>query len=162
MGNVIDHYNHSLLNSEENDFLDYDDQEVIDDDDDVVAPPENQSMKTDAGVDSEIFEASPAEQRKEQDPEQEVDLTSSLRFLTDQLLTVTLLLGKGGDSPTPSFNITPSSIFLLLCPPSGGGLSQDQLQERREERSLHVDREIVATSQKWDTLYFMISLILVI
>ena len=88
VGNVIDHYNQSLINSE-NDFVDED--ETFDDDNDVVAHPENQSMKTDAGLDSEIFEGTPSREREveEMEEEEEVpDIASSLRFLTDQLLTV--------------------------------------------------------------------------
>ena len=89
VGNVIDHYNQSLINSE-NDFVDED--ETFDDDNDVVAHPENQSMKTDAGLDSEIFEGTPSREREVEemdDEEEEVpDIASSLRFLTDQLLTV--------------------------------------------------------------------------
>ena len=89
VGNVIDHYNQSLINSE-NDFVDED--ETFDDDNDVVAHLENQSMKTDAGLDSEIFEGTPSREREVEDmgeEEEEVpDIASSLRFLTDQLLTV--------------------------------------------------------------------------
>ena len=88
VGNVIDHYNQSLINSE-NDFVN--ENETFDDDNDVVAHLENQSMKTDAGLDSEIFEGTPSRERevKEEDEEEEVpDIASSLRFLTDQLLTV--------------------------------------------------------------------------
>ena len=86
VGNVIDHYNQSLINSE-NDFVD----ETFDDDNDVVAHLENQSMKTDAGLDSEIFEGTPSREREEEvfeDDDEVPDIASSLRFLTDQLLTV--------------------------------------------------------------------------
>ena len=88
VGNVIDHYNQSLINSE-NDFVN--ENETFDDDNDVVAHLENQSMKTDAGLDSEIFEGTPSKEREVEDineEEEEPDIASSLRFLTDQLLTV--------------------------------------------------------------------------
>ena len=85
VGNVIDHYNNSPINSD-NDF--FDGSDLLEDED--VVPLENQSMKTDAGVGSEIFEASPGEEREEGEEEGEVerDLGNSLRFLTDQLLSV--------------------------------------------------------------------------
>ena len=86
VGNVIDHYNQSLINSE-NDFVD----ETFDDDNDVVAHLENQSMKTDAGLDSEIFEGTPSRKEEDEvfeDNDEVPDIASSLRFLTDQLLTV--------------------------------------------------------------------------
>ena len=88
VGNVIDHYNQSLINSE-NEFVN--ENETFDDDNDVVAHLENQSMKTDAGLDSEIFEGTPSKEREVEDideEEEEPDIASSLRFLTDQLLTV--------------------------------------------------------------------------
>ena len=70
-----------------------DDYGELDDDDDVIIPMEDQSIKTEAEIGSEIFESSPYNPIKEED-EDPPSLKTTLKSVTQQFVRATLLLGQ--------------------------------------------------------------------
>ena len=73
-----------------------DDYGDIDDDEDVIAPLEDQSLKTEAEIGSEIFETSPY-QAKEEIEVETPSLKTTLKSVMDPFVKATLLLGKSLD-----------------------------------------------------------------
>ena len=80
-GNVIDHYASKRIN---------DDDEILydEEDDDVIVPTEDQSMKTEAEVGSDIFEGSPTKSVKTIHEIEDISLKSALKTITDQFIQV--------------------------------------------------------------------------
>ena len=101
-----------------------DEYEDFDDDEDVIIPMEEQSLKTEAEIGSEIFESSPYIPPETEDR----SWKSSLKDITQRYVRATLMLGKSSQS----------------------GVEREKIQERFSESrelsasspSLHVDREI--------------------
>ena len=134
-GNVIDHYNTALIPSED----EYDE----DAGDDILNPMEDQSLKTEAEIGSEIFETSPAKSLNPiyENEEEEKSLKTSLRRISDQFINVTMLLGQNLEYNYPQID-----------------LSKDEIGREKPEldsdtiRSLHVDREIKHINKKYVAL----------
>ena len=84
----------------------------VNDDEDVIIPMEDQSLKTEAEIGSEIFETSPY-QPKEEYPETP-SLKTSLRNLTQQFVNATLVLGLPFDRPPISHPQSSEEQSLLF------------------------------------------------
>ena len=108
-----------------------DEFEEVNDDEDVIIPLEDQSLKTEAEIGSEIFESSPYQPKAEEDPETP-SLKTSLRNITQQFVNATLVLGQ--------------PIIKTKSHPSQTSGEQSVFQNSKEisvsTPSLHVDREI--------------------
>ena len=102
----------------------------VNDDEDVIIPMEDQSLKTEAEIGSEIFETSPY-QPKEEYPETP-SLKTSLRNLTQQFVNATLVLGQPFDGPPISHPQSSEEQSLY----------QKSKELSVSTPSLHVDREI--------------------
>ena len=108
-----------------------DEFEEVNDDEDVIIPLEDQSLKTEAEIGSEIFESSPYQPKEEDEDPETPSLKTSLRNITQQFVNATLVLGQ-------PINISKSH--------SQTSEEQSLIQNSREisvsTPSLHVDREI--------------------
>ena len=103
-----------------------DDYGDIDDDEDVIAPLEDQSLKTEAEIGSEIFETSPY-QAKEEIEVETPSLKTTLKSVMDPFVKATLLLGKSLDH----------ELHIMDKP------APEDIRERSiSTPSLHVDEEI--------------------
>ena len=103
-----------------------DEYEDLDDDEDVIIPMEEQSLKTEAEIGSEIFEWSPNIPHK--DGAEEKSWKTSLKDLTQRYVRATLMMGKT----------------------SRPGDEREKLEDSRELsvsspslRSVHLDRELL-------------------
>ena len=109
-----------------------DEFEEVNDDEDVIIPLEDQSLKTEAEIGSEIFESSPYPRKEEEEEDPETpSLKTSLRNITQQFVNATLVLGQ------------PINKSKSHSQTSG---EQSLIQNSREisvsTPSLHVDREL--------------------
>ena len=107
-----------------------DEFEEVNDDEDVIIPLEDQSLKTEAEIGSEIFESSPYQPKEEEDPETP-SLKTSLRNITQQFVNATLVLGQPINK-TKSHSQTSEEQSLI----------QNSREISVSTPSLHVDREI--------------------
>ena len=103
----------------------------VNDDEDVIIPLDDQSLKTEAEIGSEIFESSPYQPREEEEDPETPSLKTSLRNITQQFVNATLVLGQ------------PLQYDKSHSQTSG---EQSGIQNTRElsvsTPSLHVDREL--------------------
>ena len=103
----------------------------VNDDEDVIIPLDDQSLKTEAEIGSEIFESSPYQRREEEEDPETPSLKTSLRNITQQFVNATLVLGQ------------PLQYSKSHSQTSG---EQSGIQNTREMSvstpSLHVDREL--------------------
>ena len=102
-----------------------DEYQDFDDDDDVVIPMEEQSLKTEAEIGSEIFESSPYIPPEEEDR----SWKTSLMDVTQRYVRATLLLGKASQPEEERENFEPSLA--------------DSKEISASSPSLHVDQEIL-------------------
>ena len=103
----------------------------VNDEEDVIIPLDDQSLKTEAEIGSEIFESSPYQPREEEEDPETPSLKTSLRNITQQFVNATLVLGQ------------PLQYSKSHSQTSG---EQSGIQNTREMSvstpSLHVDREL--------------------
>ena len=108
-----------------------DEFDEVNDDEDVIIPLEDQSLKTEAEIGSEIFESSPYQPKEEEEDPETPSLKTSLRNITQQFVNATLVLGQ------------PLQYSKSHSQTSG---EQSGIQKSREMSvstpSLHVDREL--------------------
>ena len=108
-----------------------DEFEEVNDDEDVIIPLDDQSLKTEAEIGSEIFESSPYQPKEEEEDPETPSLKTSLRNITQQFVNATLVLGQ------------PLQYSKSHSQASG---EQSGIQNTRElsvsTPSLHVDREL--------------------
>ena len=108
-----------------------DEFDVVNDDEDVIIPLEDQSLKTEAEIGSDIFESSPYQPKEQEENPETPSLKTSLRNITQQYVNATLVLGQ------------PLQYSKSHSQTSG---EQSGIQKSREisvsTPSLHVDREL--------------------